>query len=91
MNKTELVDRVQQNLGTECSKSHAEKVVNSVLSSIQEGLRSDRAVQLVGFGTFQVKQRAARTCRNPRTGETMQVGASQTVGFKPGQALKDSL
>lgn len=91
MNKAELVDRVQQSLGTDCSKAHAERVVNSVLNSIQEGLQADRSVQLVGFGTFQVKTRAARAGRNPRTGETMQISASQTVGFKPGQALKSAL
>ena len=91
MNKAELIDAVQRNLGAQCSKAHAERVVNSVLSSIGTGLKSDNTVQLVGFGTFQVKQRPSRTYRNPRTGEMMEVGPSTTIGFRPGTALKQSL
>ena len=91
MNKAELVEAVQNSLGTECSKAHAERAVNSVLNSIGSGLKKDSAVQLVGFGTFQVKQRPPRNYRNPRTGEMMEVGPSTTVGFRPGQALKDTV
>jgi DNA-binding protein HU-beta len=67
MNKAELIDEVQKTLGEDCSKAHAERVVNSVLNSIGKGLREDATVQLVGFGTFQVKDRAARIGRNPQT------------------------
>ena len=91
MNKAELVEAVQSNLGTECSRAHAERAVNSVLNSIGAGLKKDNAVQLVGFGTFQVKQRPARNYRNPRTGEMMEVGPSTTIGFRPGQALKEGV
>ena len=91
MNKAELIDEVQKSLGAECSKAHAERVVNSVLTSIGAGLQRDQMVQLVGFGTFQVKNRKPRTGRNPQTGEAIQIAASKTVGFKPGVALKDQL
>ncbi len=91
MNKSGLVEEVQRNLGAECSKAHAEKVVNSVLQSIQTGLKKDREVQLVGFGTFQVKDRAARMGRNPQTNEPIQIKASRTVGFRAGSSLKDQV
>ncbi len=91
MNKAALIDEVQRQLGAECSKAHAERVVNSVLASIGTGLKSNGTVQLVGFGTFQVKKRASRTYRNPRTGEMMEVGPSTTVGFRAGTALKNGL
>ena len=91
MNKADLVEEVQRQLGTECSKSHAEKVVNSVLASIHRGLKKDKAVQLVGFGTFAVKNRKARVGRNPQTNEPIQIKASRTVGFRAGTSLKDGL
>ena len=91
MNKAELIDAVQRTLGAQCSKAHAERAVNSVLNSIGSGLKDDATVQLVGFGTFQVKQRPSRAYRNPRTGEMMEVGPSTTVGFRPGTALKQSV
>ncbi len=91
MNKSDLIEEVQRQLGVECSKSHAEKVVNSVLASIQRGLKKDKAVQLVGFGTFAVKNRKARVGRNPQTSEPIQIKASRTVGFRAGSGLKDSI
>lgn len=91
MNKAELIEAVQKSLGTDCSKAHAERAVNSVLHSIGTGLQKDTTVQLVGFGTFQVKQRPPRAYRNPRTGEMMEVGPSTTIGFRPGAALKESV
>ncbi|MEQ1634030.1 MAG: HU family DNA-binding protein [Planctomycetota bacterium] len=91
MNKADLIAEVQRNLGGECSKAHAEKVVNSVLASIQRGLKKDKEVQLVGFGTFAVKNRKARTGRNPQTKEPMQIKASRTVGFRAGTGLKGNL
>ncbi len=91
MNKAELIECVQKNLGEECSKAHAERVVNSVLGSISEGLQKDEQVQLVGFGTFQVKDRKERTGRNPQTNEPILIPASRSVGFRPGAKLKGSL
>lgn len=89
MNKAELIDEVQRTLGPDCSKAHAERVVNSVLHSIGKGLRLGGLVQLVGFGTFQVKDRAARTGRNPRTKEEIHIPASKSVAFKAGAKLKE--
>ena len=91
MNKSELVEAVQNDLGEECSKAHAERVVNSVLSSIGSGLKTDAMVQLVGFGTFQVKNRKARIGRNPQTNEPIQIPASKSVGFRPGTKLKEGI
>ncbi len=91
MNKSELVDMVQTELGEECSKAHAERVVNSVLNGIGTGLKSDAMVQLVGFGTFQVKDRKARVGRNPQTNEPIQIPASKSVGFRPGTKLKEGI
>lgn len=91
MNKAELIDDVQTTLGPDCSKAHAERVVNSVLASIGKGLREDSMVQLVGFGTFQVKERAARMGRNPQTNQPIEIPASKGVGFKPGAKLKEAL
>ncbi|MEY2981412.1 MAG: hypothetical protein RL562_1639 [Planctomycetota bacterium] len=91
MNKAELIDEVQKSLGADCSKAHADRVVQAVLGSIGKGLREHGTVQLVGFGTFQVKERAARMGRNPRTNEPMEIAASKSVGFKPGAKLKDEI
>jgi len=91
MNKADLIEEVQKQLGTECSKSHAERVVNSVLASIGRGLKKDKEVQLVGFGTFAVKNRKARMGRNPQTNEPIQIKASRTVGFRPGAGLKEQV
>lgn len=91
MNKPELIEEVQRSLGEDCSKSHAERVVNTVLNAIRKGLAEDKMVQLVGFGTFQVKERAARMGRNPQTKEPMQIAASRSVGFRPGAKLKEAL
>ena len=91
MNKAQLIDEVQKALGEDCTRSYAERALNSVLDCLGRGLKKEKSVQLTGFGTFQVKDRAARSVRNPSTGQMMQVPASKTVGFKPGQALKDSV
>jgi DNA-binding protein HU-beta len=91
MNKAELIDAVQESLGEECSKAHAERVVNVVLSAVSKGLQKDGLVQLVGFGTFQVKDRKARQGRNPQTNEPMLIPASRSIGFRPGQKLKEHI
>jgi nucleoid DNA-binding protein len=91
MNKAELIEEVQKNLGTECSKAHAEKAVNALMASIQKGLKKDKEVQIVGFGTFAVKNRKARMGRNPQTNQPMQIKASKTVGFRCGASLKENI
>lgn len=91
MNKAELIEEVQKNLGNDCSKAHAERAVNALLNSIKRGLKKDNEVQIVGFGTFAVKDRKARMGRNPQTNEPMQIKASRTVGFRAGSTLKESV
>lgn len=89
MNKAELVDAVHAKLGG--TRTDAEKALSTVLEEVTAGLQKDGSVALVGFGTFVVKHRAARTARNPRTGEPIQVPPSRTVGFRPGKALKQAV
>ena len=91
MNKAELIESIQSALGNDATKRSAEEALDAVLSSIANGVRKDSKVQIIGFGTFEVKHRAARTGRNPKTGESMQISASKSVGFKPSSALKGSL
>jgi nucleoid DNA-binding protein len=91
MNKAQLVDIVQRELGKDVSKAAAERALNAVLGAIERGLKSGSQVQLVGFGTFRVSKRAARLGRNPKTGEQIQIKASKTVRFSAGQGLKKSL
>lgn len=89
MNKTELIAAVAQK--AELSKKDAEKAVAAVIGSIEDALKADDKVQLIGFGTFEVRQRAEKQGRNPRTGETMTFPATKVPAFKAGKALKDSL
>ena len=89
MNKGELTDRVARRAGL--SRSEAAKAVDAVLDSITKTLSKGGSVSLVGFGTFSVKARAARAGRNPRTGETIQIPASNVPGFKAGKGLKDAV
>jgi DNA-binding protein HU-beta len=91
MNKSELVEVIQKNLGADATKRAAEDALSAVLAGITEGVKKDGKVQLIGFGTFQVKERAARQGRNPKTGEAMQIKASKTVGFKCSSSLKGAL
>ena len=91
MSKADLVHEVQKQLGKECSKAHAERVVNTVLVSIQSGLKKDKEVQLIGFGTFAIKNRKARMGRNPQTNEPIKIKASRTVGFRAGAKLKTKI
>ena len=89
MNKQELIDAILANkdAGIE-SKAAAGRALDAVLDGIAAGIKKDGNVQLIGFGTFAVKTRAARTGRNPQTGATIKIKASKTVGFKAGAALK---
>ncbi len=89
MNKADLVNHVASAAGL--SKSAAGDAVEAVLGGITDTLANGDAVSLVGFGTFSVADRAARTARNPRTGETIQVAASKAPKFKAGKALKDAV
>jgi len=89
MNKAELVDAVAG--ATTLSKADAGRAVDAVVSSIAKALKKGEQVSVVGFGTFSVKHRAARSGRNPRTGETIQIKASNVPGFKAGKALKDAV
>ena len=86
MNKRDLVECVAADLGG--PRQGAEKAVKAVLDAIVDGLDRDGSVTIIGFGTFERKERAARTGRNPRTGESIQIPASSTVGFRPAAALK---
>lgn len=90
MNKQELIEAILANkeAGIE-SKAAAGRALDAVLDGISAGIKKDGLVQLIGFGTFQVKKREARTGRNPQTGETIKIKASKTVGFKAGAALKE--
>ncbi len=89
MNKTELVNAVA--LKSELTKKDADKAVAAVLDAIKEAVAAGEKVQLIGFGTFEAKERAARECRNPRTGETITVEASKVPSFKAGQGFKDAV
>ncbi|MBI4575838.1 MAG: HU family DNA-binding protein [Planctomycetes bacterium] len=89
MNKATLIDSVygDKTLNIE-SKSAAERYVNAVFDHLRRGIKKDRSVQVIGFGTFTVKNRKARTGRNPQTGDKIKIKASKTVSFKPGKGLK---
>ncbi|MGN1319657.1 MAG: HU family DNA-binding protein [Acutalibacteraceae bacterium] len=89
MNKTELVASVAEKAGL--SKKDAEKAVAAVIDSVVDTLKAGDKVQLVGFGTFEVKERAARTGINPLTKEKINIAASKTPAFKAGKALKDAI
>ncbi len=87
MNRTELVAAVAEK--AELTKKDAEKAVKAFTDAVAEELKKGGKVQLVGFGTFEVSERAAREGRNPRSGETMSIPASKMPKFKAGKALKD--
>lgn len=87
MNKAQLVEVVTESLGG--SGAEAQRAVAAVLEGIKKGLKKDGTVSLVNFGTFEVRRRKARMGRNPRTGETINIKASKSVGFRAGKALKD--
>jgi DNA-binding protein HU-beta len=89
MNKGELIESVATSANL--SKADAGRAVDAIIDSISGALKSGSQVSLVGFGTFTVKKRAARQGRNPRTGETIQIKASNVPGFKAGKALKDAV
>lgn len=89
MNKTELINAVAENAGL--SKKAAEAAVNAALNAITESLKAEEKVQLVGFGSFEVKHRAERTGLNPQTKQPVTIAASKVPTFKAGKAFKDAV
>ena len=89
MNRTELVAAIAKK--TELSRKDAEKALKAFTEVVADELKKGEKIQLVGFGTFEVSERAARTGRNPQTGDAMEIKASKTPKFKAGKALKDSV
>ncbi|MGW9129030.1 DNA-binding protein [Brevibacillus brevis] len=89
MNKTELVTRVAET--TELTKKDATKAVDAILDAIADTLKAGDKVSLIGFGNFEVRERAARKGRNPQTGEEIEIAASKMPAFKAGKELKDSV
>lgn len=89
MNKTELINAVAE--ASELSKKDAGKVVDAVFEAISNALTNGDKVQLIGFGNFEVRERAARKGRNPQTGEEIEIAASKIPAFSAGKALKDAV
>jgi DNA-binding protein HU-beta len=89
VNKSELIDAIAD--GADISKASAGKALDSVLEAITGALKKGDQVSLVGFGTFSVKHRPARTGRNPQTGKEIQIAAANVPGFKAGKSLKDAV
>ncbi|MCR4653950.1 MAG: HU family DNA-binding protein [Eubacterium sp.] len=87
MNKTELIAAISEQ--TDLTKKQSEEALKAFVDVVADALKKGDKVQLVGFGTFEVSERAARTGRNPRTNETIEIAASKTPKFKAGKALKD--
>ena len=87
MNKTELVAAMAENSGL--SKKDAEKALNAFIESVENAVKSGDKVSLIGFGTFEAHERAARTGKNPRTGEAIKIEACKIPAFKAGKAFKD--
>jgi DNA-binding protein HU-beta len=89
MNKGEFIGAVADASGL--TKADAERAVEGMFNVVKKTLKAGESISLVGFGTFEVRKRAARTGRNPRTGETLKIKASKVPAFKAGKALKDAL
>lgn len=89
MNKSELIDAIADS--ADISKAAAGRAVDAVVESVTDALKKGDQVTLIGFGTFSVKERAARTGRNPQTGAEIQIAAAKIPSFKAGKALKDAV
>jgi len=87
MNKSELIEAIAQ--AADVPKAQASRVLDAMTSVVGDALAEGQQVSMVGFGTFMVRERPARSGRNPRTGETIKIAASKTPAFKAGKALKD--
>ena len=89
MNKSQLIYKIAA--GADISKAAAGRALDSMIDAVTDALKKDDQVALVGFGTFSVRERSARTGRNPQTGETIQIAAAKVPSFKAGKALKDAV
>ncbi len=89
MNKTELIDHMAEQ--ADISKAEATRALEAVIGAVEATLKNGGSVSLVGFGTFAVGKRAARTGRNPRTGDAIKIESANVPKFRPGKALKDAL
>lgn len=89
MNKSDLINTIADN--AELSKADAGRALEALIKVVKKALKSGDTVAIVGFGTFSVRKRAARTGRNPQTGATLKIKASKSPGFKAGKALKDAV
>lgn len=89
MNKSELIDAIAEK--SQLSRANANAALDATLAAISEALKKGDTVTLVGFGTFEVRARAERDGRNPKTGETIKIAAAKNPAFKPGKALKDAV
>jgi DNA-binding protein HU-beta len=89
VNKAEMIEEVAR--AAEISRSAAERAVDAMVGAVKSSLKKGNMVTLVGFGTFYVTQRAARSGRNPKTGEALSIGAARVPKFRAGKALKDAL
>lgn len=91
MSKAELVSQIQKSLGKDISAAQAERVLKAVVDGIKAGVKKTKSVQLIGFGTFKVASRKARTGVNPKTGQKIKIKASKTVKFVAGKSFKEIL
>lgn len=89
MNKADLIDKVAE--ATDMSKAAAARALDATIQAVTTAMANGEEVSLVGFGTFVVKDRPARSGRNPQTGATIQIAAAKVPGFRPGKALKDAV
>ena len=91
MTKQDLVNLIAAGNNWGLSKKATEEVVDAVFDSIRKAIKKDRRFRYPGFGTFEIRSRKARTGRNPRTGDTIKIKASKTVGFRPAKSLKTKI
>lgn len=89
LNKSQLIEKIAS--GADISKASAGRALDSFIDAVSGALQEDDQVALVGFGTFSVRERAARTGRNPQSGETIEIAAAKIPAFKPGKALKEAV
>jgi DNA-binding protein HU-beta len=89
LNKSELINAIAEKSGL--TKKDSEKALNAFVEAVEESLTKGNKVQLIGFGTFEVRERSARKGRNPQTGEEIMIPAAKVPAFKPGKALKESV
>ena len=91
MNRMELVEKLMTKVKTPITKADAERIVAGFMDEVKNAVAAGESVQLVGFGTFEARERAARNARNPKTGEAIKIAAKKVPAFKPGKAFKDAV